>query len=399
MPGKGQDTLHSKAGPLLFGMTLLLTLGALSISGYLAYMSLVAGLSPAGCGSGSGCAQVLASKWSRCLGVPVSVLASWMYVSVFAALILTRSRSRGLRRAGGFVLTGAAASIVTAAGWFIYLQIVKLGALCPYCMTGHALGLALAGLLLWQAPRRSLIAVCIGLASVVGVILIQINTATVVGMIDTLAGAADTDLASEGKRTLTLLGGELTLTLQDEPLLGNADAPKILAVMFDYACPHCRHTHGVLDQVRRDEGGNLAIVAMPTPLNRACNPHAPELMPTRFDESCELARIALAVFLADPAEFEAFDRWMFEPDMPRTAEQARAKAIRRVGQRNFEHAFADPRMKQKLARNVLAYGRSGADRVPVLIAAGAPVVYGRVDDPDTVTRMLIPEDGPSDESQ
>jgi len=392
MSSTRQEALPINTRPWLFVACLLLTLGALGISGYLAYLSLLTGQSPAGCGSGSGCAQVLASKWSRCLGMPVSFWASGLYVFVFAALFSTRVNSSALKRASWFFLTAAAASILTAAGWFTYLQIVKLGAICPYCMTGHALGSALSLLILWHAPKRNLLAVVIGLASVVVIIVIQINTPTVIGTIDAHTNGTDTDLTLDGARTLTFLDGELTLTLQDEPLLGSADAPRVLVVMFDYACPHCRHTHAVLDQVRIDEGGNLAIVAMPTPMNRACNPHAPESMSARFDESCELASIAIAVFLADPAKFEAFDRWMFEPSTPRTAAEARAQAIQSVGQEKFEHAYLDPRMKQKLGRNVSTYGQSGADRVPVLIAAEGQVIYGEVDDPNTVTRLLDPKD-------
>jgi uncharacterized membrane protein len=388
MPEPIPDNTAIRPGRTALVWSITLTLGALAVSAYLSYVSLKSGQSPAGCGSGSGCAQVLASKWSRWLGVPVSLLASLMYLAVLAALPAAWSRNATRQRVGWFALTCAAAGIVGSASWFTYLQLFELHAVCPYCMAGHALGLALAGVLLCRAPRRRLAAVALGLAGVAVIAVVQINTAAVVGTLGTPAAGRDTDLTTADRRTVTLLDGRLDLTLQDEPLLGEADAPRVLAVMFDYACPHCRHTHGVLQQVRRDHPDQLVVVALPTPLNRGCNPHAPAEMPARFDESCELAQIALAVYLADPSAFEPFDRWMFDPQTPRTAAQARDEAIRRVGAKSFEQTFSDPRTKQMIARNVYAYGQSGADRVPVLIAPGAPVLYGRVDDPQRVADML-----------
>ncbi|MEM6334550.1 MAG: vitamin K epoxide reductase family protein, partial [Planctomycetota bacterium] len=53
---------------------------AMGVSGYVTWASMRAGALPAGCGPGSGCAAVLASEWSRVMGVPVGVLAIWAYV-------------------------------------------------------------------------------------------------------------------------------------------------------------------------------------------------------------------------------------------------------------------------------------------------------------------------------
>jgi protein-disulfide isomerase len=175
-------------------------------------------------------------------------------------------------------------------------------------------------------------------------------------------------------------------------VLGSPDAEHVMVMLFDYACLHCRHTHGVLLELMRDRPGYLAAVQLPMPLNHACNPHAPEEMDARFDESCELAKIAVAVFLADRATFEDFDRWIYEPQAPRKAEQARAEAIRRVGKNQFEQAYADPRMQGIIDRNVYVYGRSGADRVPVLIVPGRAAVVGRVDSVDLLIGLL--EQGP-----
>ncbi len=372
-------------------LCLLLAAGALGVSAYLSYISLTAGQAPAGCGSGSGCAQVLASKWSRFMGVPVSLLAVCVYACLVVALVAMRRGGLKARTITGLVISFCTASIVGSAVWFAYLQLFELNAVCPYCMAGHGLGLALAVLLLWRGRARRLAAWALGLLGVGVLVVVQLNTADVVVTLGGAASGQDTDTSSGGQRTVTMLEGELVLNFDDEPWLGSAESPWVLAAMFDYACPHCRHTHGVLQEVREAYPDRVAIVALPTPLNRGCNPHAPEAMSARFEESCELARIGLAVFFADRSAFEGFDRWMFVPETPRTAAQARDEAIRRVGRDKFEQRYSDPRTKQKLARNVYAYGRSGADRVPVVVvhpSNGVSAIVGRVDGPTTVIDLL-----------
>jgi uncharacterized membrane protein/protein-disulfide isomerase len=371
----------------------LLTIAALGISAYLSYISLTKGQPPAGCGSGSGCEEVLASKWSRWLGVPVSLLAVWVYIAVLAAmpsLIAPRTESH---RIGRVLLSTAAAAIAGAALWFIYLQLFVLKAICPYCMAGHIIGLLLAAVLVWRLHVRHLPAGAIGLAGVVVIAVVQVNTAT--NMVTLLAPTPgmDSDFSAAGQRTVTVLDGQLVLNLNEEPLLGPPDAEQVMVVMLDYACPHCRHTHDVIKRFQADHPGRLAVVLLPTPLNHKCNPHAPVKLHARFDESCELSRIALAVYLADPAAVPAFDKWMFELKAPRSAESARGEAIQRVGRESFEQAYADPRMQRMIARNVYAYGQSGADRVPVLIVPGAPAVVGRVDDPGVLGELLAKVSG------
>lgn len=361
-------------------LTALLAAAALCISVYLSYISSVTGQSPAGCGSGSGCAEVLASKWSRVSGMSVSLLAVAVYASVLVMLPTTVSRRANVRLLGKFGLTTSVAAIAGSTLWFTYLQVFVLKALCPYCMTGHVLGLLLAVLVFWRLHARYFLAGAIGLMGAVLVAVVQINTSTALITVDSPVPIRDSDTISTNQRTIAVLDGQLVLNLNEEPLMGPPDAERVVVVMFDYACPHCRHTHEVIEQFQAEHPGRLAAVLLPTPLNRDCNPHAPEETASRFEDSCELARIAVAVYLADPTAFPAFDRWLFEPTLPRSATSARDEAIRRLGSKTFEQASADPRMQQKLTRNVHAYGQSGADYVPVLIVPGASAVVGRVDD-------------------
>ncbi len=393
MPAESRTIATTTLGRRSGLAVILLSLAALGISAYLSYVSLVNGQSPAGCGSGSGCAEVLASKWSRVAGVPVSLLAVLTYLSVLIAFPASGSQSDSTRKLSRLALSLTAALIVSSALWFIYLQAFVLKAFCPYCMAGHTLGLLLAVLLIVLYQARQPAACGLGLLGVVLVAVIQSNATSIVVTLDPATPGGDTDTITADGRTLSLLGGQLVLGLNDEPRLGPADGEQVLVMMLDYACLHCRHTHGVIEQFQTQNPGQLTVLLLPMPMNNACNPHAPEQMHERFAESCELARTALSVYLADPDAFPEFDHWMFATEAPRTADQARFEARKRVGAGSFEQAYADPRMQQKLDRNVYAYGKSGADRVPVLIVPGRPAVVGRVDDAGVLVGLLIAPPG------
>src|SRR5688500_7108299 len=107
---------------------------ALALSGYLLVISVQG--HRAGCGAGHGCESVLASRWSRWLGVPVAAPA----LVVYAAILLASFRLRRPGR-GGWPLLAAATIAAGAAAWFVVLQVRAVEALCPYCLAVHACGL------------------------------------------------------------------------------------------------------------------------------------------------------------------------------------------------------------------------------------------------------------------
>jgi len=380
-----------------------LAIAGLLISGYLTYASTVTGTGPAGCGAGSGCSQVLASKWSRWLAMPVSGLAVAVYLVMLAALAAARSSSAALVRIGWIALVIGATAIAGAAVWFVVVQLLVIKAVCPYCMADHACGAALAVLVFCTAPyRRSKEpkrqppvtavpvggSIALGLIGVAAMIAVQWRSEAAVHRVD-LPTDQDYDQIVDGARHVSMLGGELKLALADEPLIGSAQAKHVIAMMFDYACPHCRHTHHVINALKRDRyRDDLTIIALPVPLNRKCNPRAPEELAKRFDESCQLAKIALAVFLANPSEFEAFDAWMFDPPMPRTAAAAQAQARQRVGGDSLERALADPRIAGTIERNVTAYGRIEERRVPVVMAPQSKPIIGRIEEAQAIIDLV-----------
>lgn len=355
--------------------TLLAALLALAGSGYLAFVSLVLGVPPAGCGAGSSCGEILSSSWAKLFGVPVSVPALGMYLLVIALIYLP---------AGPTVLklrAAAAGAIGGAVAWFVILMAFVLHAFCPYCLVDHSGGLV-AAILLYLSSRRTTAgrwllagmgaAALLALAQIVqphGPANLKIST------------AGDFDRTTSAGRELAIQDGKLHLLAASEPRFGSATASTPVILMMDYACPHCRRVHQFCKALV-ERTGDLLVIALPTPLGHECNRFIPKTEP-RFRYSCDLARLSLAVFFAAPDRWEAFDQWLFEPDVPRTPDQARTQAAS-ILETSVDKALADSHVEQTLQRNVASFGAipavdPAARRLPVIWSPGRPPIVGPVE--------------------
>lgn len=125
---------------------------AFCISGYLGYTSL-SGTKVAGCGGGLlDCSHVLTSRWSGWLTIPVSFPALGLYAVCLAGLGAANTDDIRRRQLVWNLLTAAGIAAGLAAFWFICLQVLVIGHLCPWCLGAHSCGLVLAGFILWQRP-------------------------------------------------------------------------------------------------------------------------------------------------------------------------------------------------------------------------------------------------------
>ena len=398
-----------------------MTIAALGVSGYLLVVSLDQQRLPVGCGAGSGCAAVLASRWSSIFGIPVSYLAAVVYLGVFLVTwFADKKRPSEVQRSAWSLLLGLAVVIAGAAAWFIALQIGVVHAVCPWCMAGHLLGLGIAILILWQAPlgrgnsirqaaqtveaadrstepavasippRRAAGVFCIGIAAVGLLMAAQWLVDAPTGRTIRLPPGVNADSGPGPNRRVAVIDGKLEVAPHDLPVLGSADSPKLLIVMFDYCCPHCRAAHGYLIRIRQTFDSELGVLLLPMPMDHKCNPAVRETEP-RFEHACELARLALAVWRADRSAFAQFDEWLFEPETPRDPAAARRKAEEAVGAAALEAALRDPWIDRQIAANVQAYADSGADRIPVLISPGFSSIVGRPESEQQLQETLRTE--------
>jgi uncharacterized membrane protein len=368
---------------------------ALALSAYLSGHYL-AGQAVIGCGGGSGCDQVLNSRWSSIGGVlPVSGLAMGAYLAMLVAGLFigpaTAAPVRRLAWGAMLVLVGAAAG---SAVWFIIVQKWVIGVFCSHCMATHITGLLLAALVIWRAPMRyhddSTAPVqnvfpaapwrALGPLPVIGLALAGILAACQVGF---APPAAHRD--GESRANLPAMDPRAV------PLVGSPDAPSIVRLLFDYNCSHCQQMHFMLDEAIRRFGGKLAFALCPTPLNRRCNPHILRDA-DEFADSCELAKVGLTVWLARREAFPVFDRWMFSLESgdrwhPRTLDAARAKAVELVGQAKFDAAGADPWINRYLQTSIRIYGDTGSNAIPKLVF-GSRWVIPQPNDADGLVLIL-----------
>ncbi len=117
-------------------LIVLLTLVAASISGWLAFDAASA---LATCGDGSGCSDVLLSRWSRWFNVPVSLPAALLYGTLCLTAVATFVDSTAMRWAHTILLAGTTTAAL-AAIWFVGLQVFSVEAYCKYCLVVHGCG-------------------------------------------------------------------------------------------------------------------------------------------------------------------------------------------------------------------------------------------------------------------
>jgi len=165
-------------------------------------------------------------------------------------------------------------------------------------------------------------------------------------------------------------------------------------LLFDYKCPHCQQMYFLLNEAVRRYGGKLGFALCPAPMDSQCNPYIPRDV-EQFKDSCELAKIGLAVWAAKREAFPVFDRWMFSFESgdrwhPRSPDAARAKAVELVGQAKFAAAWADPWIDRYLQTSIRIYGgtiQSGNGAVPKLVF-GSRWVIPEPDAADDLVRIL-----------
>jgi len=350
--------------------------------GYLAWTSLRNG-SVAGCGAGSGCNAVLQSRWAYWLDLPVSLPAVLVYLSLLASTILLQKRPSPDDQRGCWAAMIVLSVVVAgSAFWFVSLQVFVIQSFCKYCLVAHACGFTAALLCLANIPyatdpdtpmwstgsgkrgvpaKAALSLVAIGLLGVAvlaaGQILVQKerNLVKVVKAGGAVAGTPAASTAGQpaeaapaspnahliAPRTLSLYSNQFLVKLDEVPVMGSPDAPRVIVCLVDYTCIHCRALHPILEQMSRQSSNQLAIVCLPLSLSANCNPFIPKFNSRANPDACEYARLALAVWRAKPAAYREYDDWLFAGAEPPPVNQASNRAAQLVGPEPLAAALRD----------------------------------------------------------
>jgi hypothetical protein len=282
--------------------------------------------------------------------------------------------------------------VAGAAIWFIAIQVWAVEELCPYCAAAHSCGLVVGLTVAARLTRRPAAPTPLAPAlSGAGVLALLIAGQLLVPPRPAPGTAADEAAhrfggfaAGHGPATSpskhVLLGGALQLDEAEFPLLGDPAVPHRMAVLADYTCPECRATHAVLARAHRRLGGRFAVLLLPVPLEAGCNPHV-RVTQSRHRGACDLARLALAVWRAEPSRFGDMDAWLFAPPAPPSVADARRHAVTLVGEDPLRRAEADPWVGEAVRRAVAIHNAHGGDRLPKLLLPSTLIVGGVEDEP------------------
>lgn len=126
-------------------LTAVLALAGMAIAGYLTYVH-YAELQAFCVGGGGACERVQSSPYAELAGVPVALLGLLAYATVLASLALPDALGRSV---AAFVsLTGFGFS-----AWLTYVELVKLDAVCQWCVASALVMTALAAVSVARLQR------------------------------------------------------------------------------------------------------------------------------------------------------------------------------------------------------------------------------------------------------
>lgn len=392
-----------------------LALAGLAISVYLIIMKLTGRISSVvGCGGEGGCTDVLGSQWSQWFGIPVSVASAGFYLVIFGLSFRPSSTALAL----------SAVLLIAAAAWFMGLQIFVIEAFCPWCLATHLVGITLAGFLIWKTrlkvkPILFLIPLTLIFILAAGQIYgpkpqtyeITNEVAFEEEKEESLREQDSPDLVEEkvtlpadqssrspgGGRLVEFKGpnGRVvkSFRLGQVPLMGSPEAPHIIVKYFDYTCGSCRDMEGDLSVLLTAYSEEVAVILLPTPLNKACNPFMKEGVPNHKN-ACELARLGLAAWRAKPEVFEQVHELLFERPI-HTPESARKAIAELIEPADLEQALQDPWVNELLQKNFNDYRALSSQnvRMPKLLMKGGRTMHGLAPSAEKLVELVVKTQG------
>jgi len=200
-------------------------------------------------------------------------------------------------------------------------------------------------------------------------------------LLESRAGSAE-----PAERTIKLVEGYIEMELGESMLLGSPSAEHVIIKMFDYTCHNCRDMHAYLEQAIERYGDRLAVILVPTPLNKGCNPVIDQTEP-QHAFACLYARLAWAVWQHNREALPEFHQWLFRPVRPPQPGEARHYAQTLLKDVRLDDAISDPAVDKKLTEAVELYRNCNAGAIPKLIV-GDQVLSGRVNSKEHLFREL-----------
>lgn len=313
-----------------------------------------------GCGATSGCNEVLASKWSQVLGLPVTVPGALVY-----GLILLSQRPRFEK-----ILAPSLGILAGSVIWFVSVQLWILHHLCPWCLAAHVIGVIVVVLGSMQVHRPFFRPMIVGAAANGLLIAMQVfGPAPMTHRIEeTRTTIVSAPIHSRGDgRKIEFNNGRKVYDRDSLPCIGSKKAPHVLVEYFDYRCAACRTMHGFLDSLIGKHPDEIAVLMLPL---EGADPH-------ERPGNTSLSRIALAVWRTDPTKFPELHRGLFSFPASDDAEAMRL-AANLITRERLDAALKDPWIDELLAANAedrISFSKK-TPQLPKLLVKGTRLLHG-----------------------
>ncbi len=181
------------------------------------------------CGLSGGCDLVQSSAWARVLGVPLPVWGTAYFAAIGVALLPSRSSWSPLLR-WATVLGGLGGAALLA------VQIVSIGALCPFCVAVDLSAITLGGLALRGRPLLAVASPAPRWPRAVAVVVAGLLPVTVLDATFHPGAAEPIEAAPEFIELI------------------EADGVARIVEFVDIECPFCRQQHARLAQILEEIG-------------------------------------------------------------------------------------------------------------------------------------------------
>jgi uncharacterized membrane protein len=372
-------------------ITRALLISASVITVYLVLLTLAQGGDVPGCGPDSDCDKVLRSKWAYWLGIPVSIPGLCLYLLFFLKTFgikfnnLSPNNKKQIRSLN--TLTLCAFGVIGGGIWFIGIQALEIKAFCPYCCTAHALAMTASGIFLTRsgiiAERLNVnINITGGVLTMTAFIVIIATTQFLfpkqnpAAKIIELSNSKTNTAVQNNQKTATTKSNQnntvinnlnnkeapfpipktkLSLITSKLPIIGDRNAKKRIAVLFDYTCHHCRTLHGYVRQIIPKYKNQLSSIMVPMPLDSKCNPRIKTTQKDHIN-ACNYAKICLAVHQVSPGKYDEFDKWLFsDHNSTKPLSTVRKYAEEIAGKKIFNETIDSQSVLDQLATNIEVY--------------------------------------------
>ena len=353
---------------------------------YMAALALSRAILPGG-EPGTGCHEVMHSRWAFVFGLPVSFPGFVLYS-------LTLLGSWRARTPAGWLGGAAVATVLAGAAWFTAIQVFVLQSVCLWC--GIAQGCAVAGaLLLWSSRKkqpdpdegdgplpgergRRFYAPGVALAGVGLMALGSLPGFAVSG--DRLPAAS----AEAPVLPLAILGGKFQLDTDGYSFLGSAAKTARTAVLLnDYTSEACRKSCRLLPQAIKSLAPDVRIILLPA---------------ARSPEAEKIQRTLAAVYQSQPGAWQTLSTMITSGRIILSADEVERAALDVTGAQPLEQAARahageiDQQIRLAAAVMQEMTGDDGAPVLPQLILGSRVLACADCD--ETKLSAFLRDDAP-----